>query len=141
MIINGDKGKEFDLKDYDGFIKDAHGYLTKSFLNRSILEDWVINPTKALNYMEEDEDLRKLIEEYQQDIQTDRIIQERFEETLERGEFFKEITSNLLLTFLGISLLTDFPPIQWTIVGVLIAINVFYFYKRRKTIKKRTQIS
>jgi hypothetical protein len=91
--------------------------------------------------MKDDDDLRKLIEEYQQDINTDRIIQERLEETLERGEFFKEITTNLLLTFLGVSLLTDFPPIQWTVVGVLIAINIFYFYKRRKTIKKRTQIS
>ncbi len=141
MIINGDKNQDFDLKSYHDFITEAHAYLTKAFLSLSILNDWVINPAKALNYMEEDEDLRKLIEEYQQDIKTDRIIQERFEETLERGEFFKEITSNLLLTFLGVSLLTDFPPIQWTVVGILIAINVYYFYKRRKTIKKRTQIS
>ncbi len=141
MIINGDKGQDFDLKTYYNFITEAHEFQTKSFLSLSILEDWVINPAKALNYMKDDEDLRKLIEEYQQDINTDRVIQERLEETLERGEFFKEITSNLLLTFLGVSLLTDFPPIQWTVVGILIAINVYYFYKRRKTIKKRTQIS
>jgi len=141
LIINGDKGQDFNLNEYNDFITKALEFQTKSFLSLSILEDWVINPTKALNYMKDDDDLRKLIEEYQQDINTDRIIQERLEETLERGEFFKEITSNLLLTFLGVSLLTDFPPIQWTVVGVLIAINVFYFYKRRKTIKKRTQIS
>lgn len=141
VIVNGDKGQDFDLKAYYNFITEVHEFQTKSFLSLSILDDWVINPTKALNYMKEDDDLRKLIEEYQQDINTDRIIQKRLEETLERGEFFKEITSNLLLTFLGVSLLTDFPPIQWTVVGVLIAINVYYFYKRRKTIKKRTQIS
>ncbi len=141
MIVNGDKGQDFDLKSYNDFITEAHEFQTKSFISLSILEDWVINPAKALNYMKEDRDLRKLIEEYQQDINTDRIIQERLEETLERGEFFKEITSNLLLTFLGVSLLTDFPPLQWTVVGILIAINVYYFYKRRKTIKKRTQIS
>ncbi|MFX1389174.1 MAG: hypothetical protein ACFE9Z_03815 [Promethearchaeota archaeon] len=141
LIVNGDKNNEFELKDYYDFITEAHGFQTKSFLSLSILEDWVINPAKALNYVKDDEDLRKLIEEYQQDINTDKIIQERLEETLERGEFFKEITTNLLLTFLGVSLLTDFPPLQWTVVGVLIAINVYYFYKRRKTIKKRTQIS
>ena len=141
MIVNGDKGQNFDLKAHYNFITEAHEFQIKSFVSLSILEDWVINPTKALNYMKDDDDLRKLIEEYQQDINTDRIIQERLEETLERGEFFKEITTNLLLTFLGVSLLTDFPPIQWTVIGVLIAINVFYFYKRRKTIKKRTQIS
>ncbi|MFX1418570.1 MAG: DUF1463 family protein [Promethearchaeota archaeon] len=141
LIVNGDKGQDFNLNEYYNFITEAHEFQTKSFLSLSILEDWVINPTKALNYMKDDDDLRKLIEEYQQDINTDRIIQERLEETLERGEFFKEITTNLLLTFLGVSLLTDFPPIQWTVVGILIAINVYYFYKRRKTIKKRTQIS
>ena len=90
--------------------------------------------------MVEDDDLRKLIEEYKQDIDTDRIIQERLEETLEKGEFFKEITSNLLLTLLGVSLLADWPPLQWAVVGILIAINVYYFYKRRMKFRKRTQI-
>ncbi len=91
--------------------------------------------------MEGDDDLRKLIEEYQYNIKTDKIIRERLEETLKKGEFFKEITTNLLLTFLGISLLTEFPPIQWTVIGFLNTINIYYLYKRRKTIKKRTQIS
>ena len=91
--------------------------------------------------MEEYDDLRKLVEEYKQNINTDRIIQERLEESLEKGEFFKEITSNLLLTLLGISLLTSWPPLQWVVVGILIGINVYYFVKRRKRFKDRTQIS
>ena len=139
LIVNGDKGQDFDLKEYYNYIGKALEFQTKSFLSLSIVNDWVINPTKSLNYMVEDDDLRKLIEEYNQDIDTDRIIQERLEETLERGEFFKEITSNLLLTFLGVSLLGDWPPLQWTVVGVLILINVYYFYKRRKKFKSRTQ--
>lgn len=140
LIINGDKGEKFEIKDFSNFISNAFEFQTKSFISLSIVNDWVINPTKALNYMVEDDDLRKLIEEYKQDIDTDRIIQERLEETLEKGEFFKEITSNLLLTLLGVSLLADWPPLQWTVVGILIAINVYYFYKRRKKFRKRTEI-
>ncbi|MFX1568369.1 MAG: hypothetical protein ACFFCV_08370 [Promethearchaeota archaeon] len=139
LIINGDKGEEFNLKEYYDFIGKAFEFQIKSFLSLSIVNDWIINPTKSLNYMVEDDDLRKLIEEYKQDIDTDRIIQERLEETLEKGEFFKEITSNLLLTLLGVSLLADWPPLQWTVVGILIIINVYYFYKRRKKFKSRTQ--
>ena len=140
LIINGDKGEKFEIKDFSNFISNAFEFQTKSFISLSIVNDWVINPTKALNYMIEDDDLRKLIEEYKQGIDTDRIIQERLEETLEKGEFFKEITSNLLLTLLGVSLLADWPPLQWTVVGILIAINVYYFYKRRKKFRKRTEI-
>jgi hypothetical protein len=141
LIINGDKEENFDLSSYDDFISEAVNFQTKSFLSLSILNDWVINPAKALNYMEEDDDLTKLIEEYKQDIDTDRIIQERLEETLEKGEFFKEITNNLLLTLLGVSMLAVWPPLQWAVVIILILINVYYFIKRRKKFKKRTQIS
>jgi hypothetical protein len=140
LIINGDKEENFELSSYFDFISEAFEFQTKSFLSLSILNDWVINPAKALNYMEEDDDLKKLIEEYKQDIDTDRIIQERLEETLEKGEFFKEITSNLLLTLLGVSLLADWPPLQWGVVAILILINVYYFIKRRKKFKKRTQV-
>jgi hypothetical protein len=140
LIINGEKVENFDLKAYYEFISEALEIQTKAFISLSILNDWVINPMKAMNYMEEDDDLRKLVEEYKQDIDTDRIIQERLEESLEKGEFFKEITSNLLLTLLGVSLLADWPPLQWVVVGILIAINVYYFVKRRKKFKKRTQM-
>ncbi|MFW9824319.1 MAG: hypothetical protein ACFFE4_15355 [Candidatus Thorarchaeota archaeon] len=140
LIVNGEKEEEFDIRSYYDFISDALEFQTKAFISLSILNDWVINPSKAMNYMEEDDDLKKLIEEYKQDIDTDRIIQERLEESLERGEFFKEITSNLLLTFLGVSLLADWPPLQWMIVAILIFINVYYFIKRRKKFKRRTQI-
>jgi hypothetical protein len=54
------------------------------------MQDWIINPTKALNYM--DEELAKSIKEYLQDIDTDRIIQEKIEESMEKSEFFKDIT-------------------------------------------------
>ncbi|MFX1425011.1 MAG: hypothetical protein ACFFBE_01060 [Promethearchaeota archaeon] len=141
LILNGDKDENFELSTYYNFISDSIEFQTKSFVSLSILNDWVINPAKALNYMEEDEDLKKLIEEYKQDIDTDRNIQERLEETLEKGEFFKEITNNLLLTLLGVSMLAVWPPLQWTVVGILLFINVFYFIKRRKKFKKRTQIA
>ncbi len=141
LIINGDKEENFDLKSHYNFISEALEFQTKAFISLSILNDWIINSTKSMNYMEEDDDLRKLVEEYKQDIDTDRIIQERLEESLEKGEFFKEITSNLLLTLLGISLLTSWPPPQWVVVGILIGINVYYFVKRRKRFKDRTQIS
>jgi hypothetical protein len=140
LIINGDKEENFDLKSHYEFISEAIEFQTKAFISLSILNDWIINPTKSMNYMEEDDDLSKLVEEYKQDIDTDRIIKERLEESLEKGEFFKEITSNLLLTLLGVSLLADWPPLQWAVVGILITINVYYFYKRRKKFKKRTQI-
>lgn len=126
LIINGDKDDNFELKTYYDFISDGFEFQTKSFVSLSILNDWVINPTKALNYMEEDDDLRNLLEEYRQDIDTDRIIQERLEETLEKGEFFKEITSNLLLTLLGVSLLADWPPLQWVVLVILILINILF---------------
>ncbi|MHA1986087.1 MAG: hypothetical protein ACW98D_05545 [Promethearchaeota archaeon] len=140
LIINGEKEEDFDLDSYLKFISEALEFQAKAFISLSIVNNWIINPTKAMNYMEEDDDLRKLVEEYKQDIDTDRIIQERLEESLEKGEFFKEITSNLLLTFLGVSLLSDWPPLQWAVVGILIIINVYYFIKRRKKFKKRTQI-
>ncbi|MHA2180561.1 MAG: hypothetical protein ACXAAH_03965 [Promethearchaeota archaeon] len=140
LIINGEKEEDFDLDSHSKFISEALEFQTKAFISLSIVNDWIINPTKAMNYMEEDDDLRKLVEEYKQDIDTDRIIQERLEESLEKGEFFKEITSNLLLTFLGVSLLSDWPPLQWTVVGILIVRKVDYFIKRRKKFEKRTQI-
>ncbi|MFX1501236.1 MAG: hypothetical protein ACFFDH_09780, partial [Promethearchaeota archaeon] len=141
LIINGDKGQVLELKDYYNFISESLEFQIKSFISLSIVNDWVINPIKALNYMEEDNDLRNLIEEYKQDIDTDRIIQEKLEETLEKGEFFKEITSNLLLTLLSVSLLADYLPLQLFVVVILIAVNFYYFYKRRKTFRKRTQIT
>ncbi|MFX1258630.1 MAG: hypothetical protein ACFFAN_12275 [Promethearchaeota archaeon] len=139
LIYNDSKSDTFELIDYYDFITKSFKFQTKSFLSLSILNDWVINPTKALNYIEQDDDLKKLIDEYIQDIDTERIIQERLEETLEKGEFIKEITTNLLLTLLGVSLLSNWPPIQWIVVGLLVIINVFYFYKRRKKFRKKTQ--
>lgn len=131
------KDELFDFKEFYGFIEQSFEYQVKSFLTNAIMKDWIINPTKALNYMKEDEDLRKLIKEYAQDIETDRIIQERLEETMEKGEFMKELTTNLLLTLLGLSILAVWPPFQYAIIGFFVVINVYFFISWRKK-KKRT---
>ena len=137
MVINEIKDVEIDLKIHYDFIHQAFEFQTKSFISQSILGDWIINPKKVLNYMDEDDDLNNLIEEYIQDIETDRIIKEKLEESLEKSEFLKEITSNLLITLLGLSLLASSPGFQWIVVGVLIVINIYYIYGKMKKSRKK----
>ena len=137
MIIKESSDVQIDLKNYYDFIHQVFEYQTKSFLSQSILGDWIINPKKILNYMDEDDDLNNLIEEYIQDIETDRIIQEKLEQSLEKGEFLKEITSNILITLLSLSLLANSPSIQWIVVGILIFINIIYVYTRWNKFKKK----
>jgi hypothetical protein len=131
------KEEDFDIKKYYDFIEETFIFQIKSFITNAILNDWIINPAKALNYMKEDEELRKLIDEYTQDIETDRIIQERLDVSMEQSELLKDLTSNLLLTFLGLSFLASTPIFQWGVVILLIAINILYIYLRTKRRKRK----
>ncbi|MFX0176266.1 MAG: hypothetical protein ACFE85_08555 [Candidatus Hodarchaeota archaeon] len=137
LISNEIKDEEFNLTDLYNFIDDGFEFQIKAFLSNAIMQDWIINPTKALNYMDEDEELAKLVKEYLQDIDTDRIIQEKIEESMEKSEFFKDITTNLLLTLLGLSLLAQNAIFQWILIGFFVLINVYYFYLRTKKSKKK----
>ena len=98
------------------------------------MEDWIINPTKALNYLKEDGELKNLIEEYLQDIDTDRIIQEKLELSMEKSEFIKDMTTNLLLTLLGLSMITDWLPFQIIIIVFFVLINLYYLISKSKKI-------
>ena len=100
------------------------------------MEDWIINPTKALNYLKEDEELKNLIKEYLQDIDTDRIIQEKLELSMEKSEFIKDMTTNLLLTLLGLSMITDWLPFQIIIIVFFVLINLYYLMSKSKKAKK-----
>ena len=100
------------------------------------MEDWIINPTKALNYLKDDEELKNLIEEYLQDIDTDRIIQEKLEQSMEKSEFIKDMTTNLLLTLLGLSMITDWLPFQIIIIVSFVLINLYYLLSKSKKAKK-----
>ncbi len=137
ILSKEQKDDQFDLKNYYDFINNCFIFQTKSFLTNAILNDWIINPTKALNYMGQDEDITKLIKEYGQDIETDRIIRERLEEKMQKGEFLKEMTTNLLLTLLGVSFWADTPWLQGVVIIVFIAINIFYIYLRAKRSKRK----
>ncbi len=131
------KNEEFDPKNYYDFIENTFIFQTKAFISNAILNDWIINPAKALNYAKEDDEIRKLIGEYTQDIETDRIIQERLEESLKKSELLKDMTTNLLLTLLGISFLVNTPLFQIGVIIVFIAINVIYLYLRTRKAKKK----
>ncbi|MBN1803456.1 MAG: hypothetical protein JW891_18245 [Candidatus Lokiarchaeota archaeon] len=137
VLSKEQKDDQFDLKSYYEFIHAGFLFQTKSFLTNAILNDWIINPTKVLNYTEQDEDMTKLIKEYAQDIETDRIIKERLEEKMQKGEFLKEMTTNLLLTLLGVSFWADTPWLQGGVIAVFISINIFYVYLRAKRTKKK----
>jgi hypothetical protein len=100
------------------------------------MEDWIINPTKALNYLKEDKELKNLIEEYLQDIDTDRIIQEKLEKSMEKSEFVKDITTNLLLTLLGLSMITDSFPFQIVLIVFFVLVNLYYFFIKSKRAKR-----
>ncbi|MFX1274336.1 MAG: hypothetical protein ACFFBP_01980 [Promethearchaeota archaeon] len=131
------KEEEFDVKNYYEFIEKTFVFQTKAFISNAILNDWIINPAKALNYVKKDEEIVKLIEEYTQDIETDRIIQERLEESLEKSELIKDMTTNLLLTLLGISFLANTPLFQWGVIIIFIAINILYIFLRTRKSKKK----
>jgi len=128
--------EKFDLKEFYDFIEDAFKFEVKAFITNAIMNDWIINPNKALNYMEEDEELKNLIEEYLTEIDTDRIIREKLDVSMEKSEFIKDITTNLLLTLLGLSILTDYPPFQWTIIGFFVVINAYYLFIKSRKKKK-----
>ncbi|MFX1236277.1 MAG: hypothetical protein ACFFAS_02090 [Promethearchaeota archaeon] len=131
------KDDQFEIKNYYDFIDKSFVFQTKSFLTNAILNDWIINPAKALNYTKEDEEIKKLVDEYTQEIETDRIIQERLEERMEKSEFLKEMTTNLLLTLLGVSFWANEPILQGVVIGVFIAINLLYIYLRAKRYRKK----
>ena len=132
------KEDEFDIKNYYDFIENTFIFQTKAFISNAILNDWIINPAKALNYAKKDDEIRKLIDEYTQDIETDRIIQERLEESLKKSELLKDMTTNLLLTLLGISFLVNTPMFQIGVIIVFIVINIIYLYLRTRKAKKKT---
>ena len=98
LISNEFKDENCDIKSFYSFFDSTFEFQTKSFITNAILSDWIINPTKSLNYLNEDEELKNLIEDYLQDIDTDRIIQEKLEQSMEKSEFIKDMTTNLLLT-------------------------------------------
>ena len=79
---------------------------------------------------------KNLIEEYLQDIDTDRIIQEKLEQSMEKSEFIKDMTTNLLLTLLGLSMITDWLPFQIAIIVFFILINLYYLISKSKKSKK-----
>ncbi|TXT56276.1 MAG: hypothetical protein BAJALOKI1v1_1950006 [Promethearchaeota archaeon] len=135
-LSNEIKDEEFDLTEFNKFIEEAFKFEIKAYITNAITNNWIINPNKALNYMEEDEDLRNLIEEYFAEIDTDRIIREKLEVSMERGEFLKDLTTNLLLTLLGLSILTDYPPFQYAIIVFFIVINISYFIIKSRKSKK-----
>jgi len=131
------KDDKFDLSTFNDFVEKSFEFQVKAFISNAIMRDWIINPTKAMNYMKEDDELRKLINEYLQDIDTDRIIHEKIEESMEKSEFIKDITTNLLLTLLGLSIIADAAIFQWFLIGFFIVINGYYFYSRTRKAKKK----
>ena len=83
------------------------------------------------------EDIKLILtEEYLQDIDTDRIIQEKLEQSMEKSEFLKDITTNLLLTLLGLSMITDWLPFQIILIVFFVLINLYYFFIKSKRAKK-----
>ncbi len=136
LISNEMSDEKFDIESFYKFFDATFEFQTKSFISNAILEDWIINPTKALNYLKEDEELKKLIDEYLQDIDTDRIIKEKLEQSMEKSEFLKDITTNLLLTLLGLSMITDWLPFQIALIAFFILINLYYFFIKSKKSKK-----
>jgi hypothetical protein len=136
LISNELRDENFDIKSFYKFFDNTFQFQTKSFISTAILEDWIINPTKALNYLKEDKELKNLIEEYLQDIDTDRIIQEKLEQSMEKSEFLKDITTNLLLTLLGLSMITDVLPFQIIIIVFFVLINLYYIFIKSKRANK-----
>jgi hypothetical protein len=136
LISNELKDENFDVKSFYNFFDSTFEFQTKSFITNAIMADWIINPTKALNYLKDDEELKNLIEEYLQDIDTDRIIQEKLEQSMEKSEFIKDMTTNLLLTLLGLSMITDWLPFQIIIIVFFILINLYYLITKSKKTKK-----
>ena len=136
LISNELKDENFDIKSFYNFFDSTFEFQTKSFITHAIMADWIINPTKALNYLKDDEELKNLIEEYLQDIDTDRIIQEKLEQSMEKSEFIKDMTTNLLLTLLGLSMITDWLPFQIIIIVFFILINLYYLISKSKKTKK-----
>lgn len=136
VISREEDDKDFDIQTFYQFFEKASDFQTKAFISNAILKDWIINPNKAINYIEKDDEIENLISEYLQEIDTDRIIQEKVKSSLEKGEFVKDMTTNLLLTLLGLSIIADWAPFQWAIIGVFVIINAYYLYiKTRKTKK------
>lgn len=136
LISNELHDDDFDIESFYKFFDKTFEFQTKSFITTAIMEDWIINPTKALNYLKEDKELKNLIEEYLQDIDTDRIIQEKLEQSMEKSEFLKDITTNLLLTLLGLSMITDVLPFQIIIIVFFVLINLYYVFIKSKRAKK-----
>ncbi|MHA2288816.1 MAG: hypothetical protein ACXABG_08515, partial [Promethearchaeota archaeon] len=136
LISNEIHDEDFEIKSFYKFFDKTFEFQTKSFISTAIMEDWIINPTKALNYLKEDKELKNLIQEYLQDIDTDRIIQEKLEQSMEKSEFLKDITTNLLLTLLGLSMITDWLPFQIVLIVFFIVINLYFFFIKSKRAKK-----
>jgi hypothetical protein len=128
--------EEFDITSFYKFADKTFEFQTKAFISNAIISDWIINPTKAKNYMKEDNELNSLIDEYLQDIDTDRIIQEKIESSLQKGEFVRDITTNLLLTLVGLTIVAQWDIMIWIILGAFFVINFYYFYVRLRRRKK-----
>lgn len=135
-ISKEEDDKDFDIKDFYEFFEKSCNFQTKAFISNAILKDWIINPNKAINYIEKDDEMKNLITEYLQEIDTDRIIQDKVESSMEKGEFVKDMTTNLLLTLLGLSIIADWAPFQWAIIGVFVIINAYYLYIKTRKRKK-----
>ncbi|MFX0102464.1 MAG: hypothetical protein ACFFCS_23055 [Candidatus Hodarchaeota archaeon] len=138
-ILSLEKDEEkFNIKDFYPFIEENFKIQVKELISVAIRQDWIINPAKASSYMGPDDELLNLIKAYKEDINVDKIINRRLADKMEKNVFIKETLSNLLLTMLGLSFLTqDNPTLQITIVAFLVAINLIYFYIYRK--KQKTK--
>ena len=64
----------------------AYRFQAKGFISNAILNDWIIwIPEKALTIPKVDDELEVFVKEYLQDIDTDRIIKEKLESSMEKS--------------------------------------------------------
>ena len=128
--------EEFHLEAFFPKCEENFMKLSKSFINTAMSQNWIINPQKVANFGE-NADLDALIEQYLEEINTNKIIEERIDENIEKGEFIKETMSNILLTLLGLSFLAENTYLKGILVGIFVVVNSVAFLIRRKKLKER----
>ncbi|WP_371804446.1 hypothetical protein [Candidatus Lokiarchaeum ossiferum] len=127
---------QFELEIFYPKCEEYFMNLSTGFLNTAMSQNWITNPQKVLNFGENAE-LDTLIDQYLEEINTNKIIEEKIEENIEKGEFFKETMSNILLTLLGLSFLADNTILKGILVGIFVVLNSVAFLVRRKKLKER----
>ncbi|UYP43857.1 hypothetical protein NEF87_000142 [Candidatus Lokiarchaeum ossiferum] len=128
--------EQFDLASFFPKCEEYFANRSKSFINTAMSQDWIINPQKVLNFGENAE-LDVLIDQYLEEINTNKIIDEKIDENIEKGEFIKETISNILLTLLGLSFLAEETWLKGLLVGTFVIVNSIAFLIRRKKLKER----